>query len=471
MIEIRRLVAGQDDVFGAVARERQRQEDGIGAVVTGIIADVRRRGDDALLDNARRFDAPHLTDLQVTPEELETASLPRVQFEAIRTALLRVRHFHVTQLEVLLGGTFDFSPHHIADVLELRARRTPIAARWAIGRTPSRIEGRSPVSREFGVGQMVRSMDAAGIYVPGGGASYPSSVIMNAVPAAVAMVPRIAVTTPAGPDGTLSPGVLVALRETGVDEAYKVGGAAAIAALALGTESIARVDKIAGPGNRWVNEAKRQLWGSVGLDGYAGPSEVLVIADATARPEVAAVDLLTQIEHAPDNAAFLVGIGAGVVDAVLSAAESIVREATRAEVLRAALRDHSLAIEARDLSEALVIANAVACEHVSLAIERPERALRELRHAGCILLGESSPEAAGDYVAGPSHTLPTGGAARWQSPVNAFDFLRFQSVIGFSSEELKDLAPAIEAIGEMEGLPLHGSAASRRLTIADDSSQ
>ena len=465
-IEIRRLVAGTDDVFGAIARERGRQEEGIGEAVASIIADVRQRGDAALLQNARRFDAPGLTSLQVTAEELEGAALPRLSFEAIRTALLRVRHFHITQLEVLLGGTFDFSPHHISDALELRAKRTPIAAKWAIGRRPSAIPFRSPVSREFGIGQIVRSMDAAGIYVPGGGASYPSSVIMNAVPAAVAMVPRIAVTTPATPDGTLSDAVLVALRETGVDEAYKVGGAAAIAGLALGTETIARVDKIAGPGNRWVNEAKRQLWGTVGLDGYAGPSEVLVIADATARPEIAAVDLLTQIEHAPDNAAFLVGIGPGVVDAVLAEAERVIRQAPRAAILREALRNRSIAIEARDLPEALAIANAVACEHVSLAIEHPERALKELRHAGCVLLGEFSPEAAGDYVAGPSHTLPTGGAARWQSPVSAFDFLRFQSVIGLNEEELRDLAPAIEAMGEMERLPLHGSTGWR--TTADD---
>lgn len=466
-VEIRRLVAGTDDVFGAIARERNRQEEGIGATVAAIIADVRRRGDAALLESARRFDAPGLTSLRVTAEEMDRATLPRLQFEAIRTALLRVRHFHITQLEVLLGGTFDFSPHHIADVLELRARRTPIAAKWAIGRRPSAIPFRSPVSREFGVGQIVRSMDAAGIYVPGGGASYPSSVIMNAVPAAVAMVPRIAVTTPAMPDGTLSDAVLVALREVGVDEAYKVGGAAAIAALALGTESIARVDKIAGPGNRWVNEAKRQLWGTVGLDGYAGPSEVLVIADQAARPEIAAVDLLTQIEHAPDNAAFLIGIGPGVTDAILRAADGIIRQEPRAAILREALRDRSLAIEARDLSEALAIANVVACEHVSLAIEHSERALKDLRHAGCVLLGETTPEAAGDYVAGPSHTLPTGGAARWQSPVNAFDFLRFQSVIGLNAEELRDLAPAIEAIGEMEGLPLHGSAGVRRLESND----
>lgn len=462
-LEVRRLVAGNDDVFGAIARERNRQEDGIGETVAGIIADVRQRGDAALLENVRRYDAPHLASIRVTAQELDEAALPRLSFEAIRTALLRVRHFHITQLEVLLGGTFDFSPHHIADALELRAPRTPIAAKWAIGRRPSPIPFRSPVSREFGVGQIVRSMDAAGIYVPGGGASYPSSVIMNAVPAAVAMVPRIAVTTPATPDGTLPDAVLVALREAGVDEAYKIGGAAAIAALALGTESIARVDKIAGPGNRWVNEAKRQLWGTVGLDGYAGPSEVLVIADTTARAEVAALDLLTQIEHAPDNAAFLVGIGANVVDAILLAAEKILRQEPRAAIMRQALAERSLAIEARDLPEALAIANAVASEHVSLAISNPDRALRELRHAGCVLLGETTPESAGDYVAGPSHTLPTGGAARWQSPVNAFDFLRFQSVIGLSAEELRDLTPAIEAMGEMEGLPLHGSSARRRL--------
>ncbi len=463
---MRRLVCGRDDVFAALARGRGARDEATERTVAAILADVRERGDAALLDSARRFDAPGLASLRVTSEELETATLDRRPYEALRTALWRVRRFHIQQLEVMLGSVYGFSTAHMSDVLELRTPRPSIVARWAIGERPSPDPRRFPTAPTFGVGQIVRSLDAAGVYVPGGGASYPSSVVMNVTPAAAAMVPRIAVTTPARPDGTLSPAVLVALRDAGADEAYKVGGAAAIAALAYGTESVARVDKIAGPGNRFVNEAKRQLWGIVGLDGYAGPSEVLVIADAAARPEVVATDLLTQIEHAPDNAAYLVGVGPGVVDAVLAAAEAILAEAPRAATMRAALEGGSYAVEARDLDEAVAVANAVACEHVSLAVANPERALRDLRHAGCVLLGESSPEAAGDYVAGPSHTLPTNGAARWQSPVNAMDFLKFQSVIGLSAEELRELAPAIAEIGALEGLPLHGGAGLMRLDPA-----
>lgn len=449
------------DALASIAALRRRTGEDVEASVAATISDVARRGDAALLEAARRFDAPDLASLRVTPEELDAATLPRRQFEAIRTAIHRIRRFHLTQLEVMLGGMFDFSTAGIADLLELGEPRPGFAARWAMGRRPSAQLGRSPLSREFGVGQIVRSIEAAGVYIPGGGATYPSSVLMNAVPATTCLVPRIAATTPARRDGTLAPAVLVALREAGVDEAHKIGGAAAIAALALGTESIARVDKIVGPGNRWVNEAKRQLWGRVGLDGYAGPSEVLVIADASARPEVAATDLLTQIEHAPDNLAFLVGVGSQVLAPILAAAERLIAASPRAETLCAAWKN-SLAIETRDIEEALSFADAIAAEHVSLAVAEPEAYLLKLRHAGCVLLGET-PESAGDFLAGPSHTLPTNGAARWQSPVNAFDFLRFQSVIGLDEAELKDLAPAIEAFGEMEGLPLHGGAGTMRL--------
>ena len=462
---MRRLVCGQEDVLQILRRGRIERDATLEAGVAAILADVRERGDAALLDAARRFDAPDLHTLKVTAEELETATLDRKPYEALRTALWRVRRFHIQQLEVLLGAWYGFSTAHMTDVLDLGSPRPPIAARWAIGDRPNPDPRRFPTAPTFGVGQIVRSLDSAGIYVPGGGATYPSSVVMNATPAAVAMVGRIAVTTPARKDGTLAGAVLVALRESGANEVFKVGGAAAIAALAYGTESIARVDKIAGPGNKYVTEAKRQLWGVVGLDGYAGPSEVLVLADETARPEVAATDLLTQIEHAPDNVAYLVAVGPDVIEPILTATETLLNDAPRADIMRAALMG-SFAVEARDLPEAVAVANTVACEHVSLALRDPERALRDLRHGGCVLLGETSPEAAGDYLAGPSHTLPTGGAARWQSPLNAMDFLKFQSVIGLSLEELRELAPSIAEIGALEGLPLHGGAGLMRLENA-----
>ena len=300
--------------------------------------------------------------------------------------------------------------------------------------------------------------------MPGGNAVYPSSVLMNVLPANWAGVARTFVTTPAGRDGALHPAVLVALRLADVTQAFKIGGAAAIAALALGTESVPRVDKIVGPGNRFVNEAKRQLWGQVGLDGYAGPSEVCVLADDEANDEFAAADLLTQVEHAPDNAGFLVCLSRAKLDAILAAAERQLKNAKREETMRAALRDHSLAIVARDLDEALEIVNAVAPEHLTLAVKDPEKAMEKVRNAGCILLGEHTPESAGDYCLGPSHTLPTSGAARWQSPVNVLDFLKVQSVARLSSADLQPLIPTIETLAEVEGFPAHGFGATVRKT-------
>jgi len=308
----------------------------------------------------------------------------------------------------------------------------------------------------------MRSVGAAGVYVPGGNAMYPSSVLMNVTPAAVAMVPNIVLTTPARPDGTLHPAVLVAIRDSGVNTAVKAGGAAAIAALALGTESVPRVDKIVGPGNRFVNEAKRQLWGSVGVDGYAGPSEVCVLADETTNARFAAADLLTQIEHAPDNAAYLVVVGRSKLDEILAEVAAQVEVAPRGETMRRALAEQSLAVVVRDLEEGADVVNAVAPEHLSISVLNPEGVLGRIENAGCVLLGEYTPESAGDYVLGPSHTLPTGGAARWQSPVSVLEFLKVQSVVKTSAAEIRELIPTIEALAEVEGFPGHGFGASIR---------
>jgi len=305
-------------------------------------------------------------------------------------------------------------------------------------------------------------LSLAGVYVPGGNATYPSSVIMNAVPALVAGVPSIAVTTPARPDGTLHPAVLCALRLAGISKAFKIGGASAIAALALGTETVTRVDKVVGPGNRFVNEAKRQLWGQVGVDGYAGPSEVCVLIDDTANAAFAAADLITQVEHAPDNAGFLVALSRRKLDEVLAEVTRQVAVAPRGETISAALANESLAIVARDLSEAVDIVNAIAPEHLTLAVADPLRAMEGIRNAGCMLLGEYTPESAGDFVLGPSHTLPTSGAARFGSPVNVLDFLKVQSVTRLTRSDLLPLTPVIEAFGEMEGFPGHGFGASVR---------
>ncbi len=400
-------------------------------IVAEIIEDVRTRGDLALLESGQKYDAPGLTSLLVSDEELEGAYLETTYAVALEKAMARIEQFHELQLA------------HFTEGLEAQ-------------------DGCFGWRRE-GIGQRVLPLQTVGVYVPGGKATYPSSVLMNSIPARVAGVQQRFVTTPARPDGTLAPAVLVALKLAGVDRAYKVGGAAAIAALALGTESISRVDKIVGPGNRFVNEAKRQLWGRVGLDGYAGPSEVCVLVDETANSEYAALDLLTQIEHSDDNAAFLISTDVVKLQSVLDAVERHLTGSSREISMRKALADESCVFVARDMVQAIEIVNAIAPEHLTLSVKDPESHVERIQNAGCILLGDYTPESAGDFVVGPSHTLPTRGAARFGSPVNVLDFLKIQSVSNLSFDQLKGLIPVIEAFGEMESFPIHGRGASIRL--------
>ena len=444
---IRILDTQTDDVL-ATLRGRAVVRDGdTERNVAAIVADVRQRGDAALLDSARRFDAPGMDSIAVTQNDIASGSVePHVE-AALETALRRVKEFHeVQRASIVVGWDSDKGPG-----------RGGVSVSWNLDWDMDAL--RSPGSF---LGQRLIPVERAGVYVPGGNATYPSSVLMNAVPALVAGTDRVYVTTPAQRDGTLHPAVLVALRLAGVTGAFKVGGAAAIAALALGTETVPRVDKIVGPGNRFVNEAKRQLWGQVGLDGYAGPSEVCVLADDEANDEYAAADLLTQVEHAPDNAGFLVCLSRLKLDAILAHAERQLTRAPREETMRAALRDNGLAIVARDLEQAIDLVNAIAPEHLTLAVREPEKAMESVRNAGCILLGEHTPESAGDYCLGPSHTLPTSGAARWQSPVNVLDFLKVQSVARLTREDLQPLIPTIETLAGVEGFPAHAFGATVR---------
>ncbi len=400
-------------------------------IVAQIIDDVRKRGDAALLESGRRFDSSALNSILVTEEELASAEIPERHLRALQLALHRVQEFHTLQLA------------HFTQGLE-------------------------PQGKSFGwshnhVGQKVAPLQSAGVYVPGGKATYPSSVLMNSIPAKVAGVVDRYVATPCRSDGTLAPSVLTALRLTDTRKAFKVGGASAVAAFAFGTETVPRVDKIVGPGNRFVNEAKRQLWGKVGLDGYAGPSEVCVLVDDSADAEWAAADLLTQIEHSEDNAAFLVSTDEAKLKQVLAATERQLVGAACENSMRTALANESLAILAADLSQAIDIVNAIAPEHLTVSIRNPEGIVDRIQNAGCILLGDFTPECAGDFVLGPSHTLPTARAARFGSPVNVLDFLKVQSVSYLKPDQLLDLIPAIEAFGEMEGFPTHARGASIRL--------
>lgn len=427
-------MSGFDAVMARLARRSTLRDERTERIVFEIIEDVRQRGDAALIESARRFDAPELTSLVVTEAELAQADLPSPQAEALRTAILRVTNFHAQQRAALTAGMEVYEDG------------------WSW-------KAEAPGSR---LGQRILPMTSAGVYVPGGNATYPSSVVMNAVPGKVAGVKDIAVTTPARSDGSLHPAVLFALREVGVSRAYKIGGAAAIAALALGTETIARVDQIVGPGNRFVNEAKRQLWGTVGLDGYAGPSEVCVLADDEANAAFAAADLLTQIEHAPDNAGFLVTLSETKQAEILAEVERQLVGAPREATMRQALAEAGLAIVARDLSEAAAFVNAIAPEHLTLAVADPDAILPAIKNAGCVLLGEYTPESAGDFCLGPSHTLPTAGAARFGSPVNVLNFWKVQSVSYLDPQGLDPLIDIIDAFGEMEGFPAHARGATIR---------
>jgi histidinol dehydrogenase len=410
---VRILETGRDDVIAALRLRSFNRDRKVEQIVREIIEDVRSRGDAALIEMGRKFDSPSLDSIRVSCQEIEEAVVTESAKTAISTSARRVREFHERQRDALTSGLFQFGSGF--------GWQTEAGAPFGPG----------------SLGQRLLPVAAAGIYVPGGGAPYASSVIMNAVPAQVAGVERVAIASPAASSGRLAQPVLAAIRELGIKDAFKVGGAGAIAAFAFGTESVPRVDAIAGPGNRFVNEAKRQLWGAVGVDGYAGPSEVCVLADADSNAAWAAADLLTQIEHAPDNAAFLVSTDAGKLREILEEAERQLHGAARETTMRQALANESLAILVRDLNEAADVINEIAPEHVTIALSDPEAFLPKIQNAGCVLLGEWTPESAGDFCLGPSHTLPTNTAARFGGPVNVLNFMKVQSVAHCTKEQLQ----------------------------------
>lgn len=404
--------------------------------VRRIIDQVGAQGDRALRRLGRKFDSPDLKSLKVTEREIAQATVPDEWMTAIADSARRVREFHQRQLTVMTKGL----------------KKSRGSRYWS---TTGDFEPGA-------LGQRLLPVASAGIYVPGGGAPYASSVLMNAIPALVAGVSRVAITSPPSADGSLAPAVLAACRHIGIKEVYKAGGAGAIAAFALGTKTIPRVDLVAGPGNRYVTEAKKQLWGRVGLDGFAGPSEVCVVADDEANAEWAAADLLTQIEHAPDNIPLLVTLSRAKADQILAAAERQLFGAAREATMREALATKGLTYVVRDLEQAAEAVNGLAPEHVTVAVKDPGSFLPMIRNAGCVLLGEYTPESAGDFALGPSHTLPTGAAARFGSPVNVLTFMKLQSVAYATREQLQALTPTIQAFGDMEGFPTHARGASIR---------
>jgi histidinol dehydrogenase len=315
----------------------------------------------------------------------------------------------------------------------------------------------------------VSVVDRAGLYIPGGQAAYPSTIVMNAIPAKVAKVPRIVITTPPAPDKSVNPAVLVAAQEAGVSEIYRVGGAQAIAALAYGTETIPKVDVVAGPGNIYVTLAKKFVYGTVGIDSLAGPSEVLIIADATANPTHLAADLLAQAEHDSMAAAILLTTDAGLARQVVAQVDEQLLNHPRRLLTEKAIAHYGLVVVVDSLATAAELSNEFAPEHLELAIADSWALLESIRHAGAIFLGHSTPEAVGDYIAGPSHTLPTSGSARYASALGVETFMKHSSLIYYSPTALQSVAQAIDTLATAEGL--HSHAESVRLRIQDQPDQ
>jgi histidinol dehydrogenase len=413
--------------FGKLLADREAVTDDVSGVVRDIVEDVRVRGDAALLEYTKRFDRLDLgaTGLRFVDAEIANAasSVPAETMEALELAARRIEAFHRRQMPEDFG--FD------------DADGVSLGLAW-------------------------KPLHSVGLYVPGGRAAYPSSVLMNAIPAKVAGVDRLAMVVPT-PDGIVNPLVLAAARLAGIDEIYRVGGAQAVGALAYGTKTVAAVDKIVGPGNAYVATAKRMVFGRVGIDSIAGPSEILVVADRDNDPAWIAADLLSQAEHDPVAQSVLIADDKGFIEAVLDAAEGHLRSLPKPDVARASWQDHGAAILVRSLAEAPALVDRLAPEHLELAIAEPRAFAARVRHAGAIFLGRHTPEAIGDYVAGPNHVLPTSRTARFSSGLSVFDFLKRTTVVGCTAEALARIGPAAICLAEAEGLPAHARSVAIRL--------
>ena len=410
-------------IAGRTSAGRMKEET---ARVEAILEQVQQQGDQALLELTERFDGVRPDPLRIPPERLAAAweaTAPALQ-NALTLAHQRILAFHEQQRPADLAVT---GPHG-----------ERLGRRW-------------------------RPVERAGLYVPGGRASYPSTVLMNAVPARVAGVGRLVMVTPPGPGGEPNATVLAAAHLAGVEEVYRVGGAQAIGALAYGTETIPAVDVISGPGNLYVTLAKKAVYGRVAIDSLAGPSEVLVIADHTARADQVAADLLAQAEHDPLAAAILLTTSEALAAAVPAALEAQLQGHPRAEITRTALNDWGLIVVCDSLTQAARLSDCFAPEHLELLVEDPESLAEQIQHAGAIFLGAYSPEAVGDYLAGPNHTLPTSGTARFAGALSVETFLRHTSLIQFNQEALEATGAAVITLAESEGLHSHAESVRRRL--------
>jgi len=416
------------DAFLAAEREGAAAVD---AAVVDILAAVRARGDAALLDYTQRFDRLEIDagGLRVGADEIAAAEAEcdRATLAALGLAARRIEDYHRRQVP--------------ADQDWRDADGVRLGARW-------------------------RPLASAGLYVPGGTAAYPSSVLMNALPAKVAGVARLVMTVPA-PDGVLNPLVLAAARLTGVDEVYRVGGAQAVAALAYGTATIRPVDKIVGPGNVYVAAAKRQVFGTVGIDTIAGPSEILIVADGENDPDWIAADLLSQAEHDASAQSILISDEAAFLDAVLASVERLLADLPRREIAAASWRDNGALILVGDLADAAALVDRIAPEHLALAVAAPDALAARINNAGAMFLGRFTPEAVGDYVAGPNHVLPTGRSARFASGLGVLDFVKRTSFVACDRASLAAIGPAALTLAAAEGLDAHALSIALRLAKGD----
>lgn len=435
MVDIARLDTAAPDFDARLAALRQPDEAADAALVQtvqGIIADVRARGDAAVVELTNRLDrrdAAAMAELEVPLERLESA----------RAALAPAER-----------GALEHAAERLAEYAGHQ-----------------RLEGWSYRDADGSLlGQQVTALDRVGLYVPGGKAAYPSTVLMNAIPAKAAGVGELVMVVPM-PDGEVSELVLAAAAIAGVDRVLAIGGAQAVAALAYGTESIAAVDKIVGPGNVYVTTAKRLVYGVVGLDMIAGPSEILVLCDGDADPDWITLDLFAQAEHDEDAQAMLLSPDAGFLDRVAARIEALLPQQARAAVIAASLAGRGALIRARDLDDAVAVANRIAPEHLELALAGAEGVAPRIRHAGAIFLGHHTPEALGDYCAGPNHVLPTSRTARFSSPLGVYDFQKRTGILGCSPAGAARLAPTAATLARGEGLHAHAASAEARATGTD----
>ncbi|MFC1941425.1 histidinol dehydrogenase [Chloroflexota bacterium] len=392
--------------------------------VRQIIAEVRSRGDAALFDYTLKIDGVELTSLEISKKQISSAyrEVDSELVSALKLAADRIGSFHAAQKNAVSGKV-----------------------------------------AKPGLSQLIRALERVGVYVPGGTASYPSTVLMTAIPARVAGVKEVVLTTPPRLNGVVPPLTLVAADIAQVDRIFSVGGAQAIAALAFGTDSILRVDKICGPGNIFVTLAKKLVYGMVGIDGLQGPSEVVIIADETASPEYCAADLLAQAEHDPLTSAILLTTSRRLADEVSQEVEQQCENLPRQAIVAESLETRGIIAVVDSVDEAIELANLYAPEHLCLMVDKASSYIDQVSNAGCIVVGEKSTVVLGDYVAGPSHVLPTGGTARFSSPLNVSDFIKFTNVINIDEAGLKELGPAAATLASAEGLEAHARAVEKRL--------